>query len=692
MSMTETQVSVLLLVAQYMGVRQMFHLARLCKRMRTALMKKANRHVWKAMLMKEPSAPPCPRHLIEPHYVSIICGRECSACGKYCEEHERRVWAQVGWVLCDDCLEHNFIDEETLLGLYSVTMPNRPDGVRLPQRDPRSDLRRYLPHHANFYPSEEGEIVETNVYYRPEAELVLQHYLPLMESELLRDPTRRSLRKVHAMMEDQRVRHVSHVNEFADHFSMCFEVASEIEARHGPGVYTVRHEILRRVDTQSRGYELEDLQRRSNLHDSFLDQPVTSLGKTLSNCVYICSRLTGLPTEAWTHVQPKIWEVLANKRDERLRQKLTEGVRNIIYFYEELVQQSELSEHQRALLPTRFHVVRFPCVSQLLLECEQPPTIERMEAFVPHLVETVRSYGLQLPGIFCTSFEMFLGQHQFVPGSIFTPVHESDEVKAARLLGMAAALFTYREDWAKNKDPVVLPYLAIHVHWRTHHPSYWDGWDVRKPEGNGPAVHEPGVLHGMVPYAPSLLHIKALGLPDDISLDEMDNFVRNGQIQCQCGISRLAPYRGTWGWADLLAHCAYEDLQWEKIWARPHTRGHAVRLSFTRYSLWARDHGVGSLHYYRDVNKPPEYEADLRSLLKALQKALRADPGKHLLGCRLCCDLVGPGHDRICVEAFKEMVPEVRLNAVRQPQAMAHHLRTRHSLRSVSDEFLVFSE
>ncbi|KAL1943694.1 hypothetical protein VTO73DRAFT_4139 [Trametes versicolor] len=480
MPMTDTQVSVLLLVAQYLSVRQMFHLARLCRRMRTALMKQANRHVWKVMLMKEPSAPPCPRHLIEPHYVSIICGWECSACGKHCEEHERRVWAQVGWVLCDDCLEHNFIDEETLLGLYNFAMPNRPEDVRLPQRDPRSDLRRYLPHHANFYPSEEGEIVETNVYYRPEAELLLQHYLPLMESELLRDPTRRSLRKVYAMMEDQRVRHVSHVNE------------------------------------------------------------------------------------------PKIWEVLADKHDERLRQKLTEGVRNIIYFYEELVQQSELSEHQRALLPTRFHVVRFPCVSQLLLECEQPPTIERMEAFVPHLVETVRNYGLQLPGIFCTSFEMFLGQHQFVPGSIFTPVHESDEVKSTRLLGMAAALFTYREDWAKNKDPVVLPYLAIHVHWRTHHPSYWDGWDVRKPEGNGPAVHEPGALHGMVPYAPSLLHIKALGLPDDISLDEMDNFVRNGQIQCQCGISRLAPYRGSWGWADLLAHCAYEDSQWEKIWARPH--------------------------------------------------------------------------------------------------------------------------
>lgn len=68
--------------------------------------------------------------------------------------------------------------------------------------------------------------METNVYYRPEAELVLQHYLPLMESELLRDPTRRSLRKVYAMMEDQRVRHVSHVNEVRSYNSNKCDVHS----------------------------------------------------------------------------------------------------------------------------------------------------------------------------------------------------------------------------------------------------------------------------------------------------------------------------------------------------------------------------------------------------------------------------------------------------------------------------------
>ncbi|EIW52777.1 uncharacterized protein TRAVEDRAFT_81496, partial [Trametes versicolor FP-101664 SS1] len=65
-------------ITRHLDPHAMYQLARLCKPMRTALMKKANRHVWKAMFRKHPTFPPCPTHLIEPHYDTLLCGNECN--------------------------------------------------------------------------------------------------------------------------------------------------------------------------------------------------------------------------------------------------------------------------------------------------------------------------------------------------------------------------------------------------------------------------------------------------------------------------------------------------------------------------------------------------------------------------------------------------------------------------------------
>lgn len=64
--------------APYMNPLGMHNLARLCRPMRTALMKKESRPIWREMFEKNPSYPPCPRHIIEPHHATMIAGRECS--------------------------------------------------------------------------------------------------------------------------------------------------------------------------------------------------------------------------------------------------------------------------------------------------------------------------------------------------------------------------------------------------------------------------------------------------------------------------------------------------------------------------------------------------------------------------------------------------------------------------------------
>ncbi len=120
----------------------------------------------------------------------------------------------------------------------------------------------------------------------------------------------------------------------------------------------------------------------------------------------------------------------------------------------------------------------------------------------------------------------------------------------ARLLGMAAAMFTYRY-WTQDQAQIVPPFPAIHRHWRTHYPRF--GWDVvPSEEMAGHGVRDPGVLHMLMPYAPSLMHLRAMRVRDDIPLAEMDQLVREGRVQCVCRISRLAHHRNTWGWATLV--------------------------------------------------------------------------------------------------------------------------------------------
>ncbi|OJT09664.1 hypothetical protein TRAPUB_13855 [Trametes pubescens] len=54
-------------------------------------------------------------------------------------------------------------------------------------------------------------------------------------------------------------------------------------------------------------------------------------------------------------------------------------------------------------------------------------------------------------------------------------------------------MFTYRY-WTKDQAQVVLPFPAIHGHWRTHYPRF--GWDVvPSKEMAGHGVRDPGVLH-----------------------------------------------------------------------------------------------------------------------------------------------------------------------------------------------------
>lgn len=296
------------------------------------------------------------------------------------------------------------------------------------------------------------------------------------------------------------------------------------------------------------------------------------------------ARLTTF-VEVWKDAEPRIWQVLSDKRSARISQKLLDGEEHVILLCEEMVADMPLSEEQRMQLPNQSHMMLTHCLTTLRLQCDEPPTREQFKTVVPALKDAIDAYVAALPGTFLAALDKFFDRNLvLLRDTPYAP--EPGVAKAARLLGTAAAMFTYRY-WTKDEAQVVLPFPAIHGHWRTHYPRF--GWDlVPSNEVAGHGVRDPGVLHMLMPYAPSLMHLRDMRFRDDIPLAEMDQLVREGRVQCVCRISRLAHHRDTWGWAKLvclyptvwipldahfvlrkLAHCEYEHSQWMKIWGGP---------------------------------------------------------------------------------------------------------------------------
>ncbi|OJT04591.1 hypothetical protein TRAPUB_4706 [Trametes pubescens] len=268
-----------------------------------------------------------------------------------------------------------------------------------------------------------------------------------------------------------------------------------------------------------------------------------------------------------------------------------------ILYFEELVAEMPLSEQQRKQLPNHAHMASSPCLVQLQLKHNNPLTREEFLMVAPALEDMIRDYMEKLPGVFLAPLVQLFAQYVLTPRSILVPqVLDTEATRSARLLGIAASMFTFTEGWTlPEKDPIVLPFPAIHEHWRTTNPlALWDSHGAADALGHWRLVHTPGALHAMVPYAPSLQFIRQLGFPDDISLADMDRLVRGERVHCSCRLSMLTPYRGRWGWADLvrairrfsnclspdplrtmhlgqrkLAHCEHEHSQWVKIWGQP---------------------------------------------------------------------------------------------------------------------------
>lgn len=91
---------------------------------------------------------------------------------------------------------------------------------------------------------------------------------------------------------------------------------------------------------------------------------------------------------------------------------------------------------------------------------------------------------------------------------------------------------------------------------------------------------------------------------------------------------------------------------------------------------WSDDHTpseAGLFRYREDQSTPGEYRLDLSSMVRTIEEVLHAKPGREILACEVCCDLIGPGQDRMYIDAYRRTHnPADR--TTRGPVFMALHL------------------
>ncbi|KAI0364625.1 hypothetical protein BV20DRAFT_1057049 [Pilatotrama ljubarskyi] len=574
---------VFILVAPYLpSLRDVLQLSRLSRSVRKALLTKSNRHGWKAVLRGNPGLPPCPKHLSEPRYVAILFGPECHACGMSGQSFFSDGY-KFGWLLCTACLPHNVVSEEELVARLDFLTPPE-------ERDAPSVLKLhlYLPYHTLALPSDGG--VPKNYYYKPEAYLVISGYFRAMNSATMAGLMNPVADAAWCLMARVRNEYVKTVNRFAEQLAALCRVdtaASEL------AVPTLREEIYDSVDFRARGFTEEDLQR-GVIHDDFLDQLITD-------------------EEVWKTASPRIWEVLKDNKFMRTIQKINDNSDQITFWFEEMIAGMQISDMQRALMPNHANVCLFPCLVDLARRCDDPPTKEQFAETVPQVIACINSYIKRIPLVFVESLEASLAQFACTlrESTVALPVPARSRV----LLETAAALFTYAEWLQSPGNTIVLPFPQIHGHFCEAFPNVM--WDHKEDAKEG-MIHDAGALHAMVPYIPSLLNIRALRLPDDIPLAEMDA---------------------------MLSHCADEHRLHHEIWGHPNSRRPELQ-SNPLYRQWADDHAPGKLRYHQTDQRlayhPPPVET-----VQEIGALLLANPELEYGGCSICRDLAGPDREDV---------------------------------------------
>ncbi|KAI0643261.1 hypothetical protein C8Q79DRAFT_168127 [Trametes meyenii] len=540
---------VLHLIADYLHPTDLVNLASVSKDLRKWLLcRPEQERTWNVTIRNVPDLPPRPEHMSQPRYVALLFGKYCFACGS----PARKVNYVLMWRLCAACFKDNIRKRKN-----SDEVPGEPPAATGDQTNtgsrPPIDNGNPLQAPRSVLPSRPrllcDDMNETRLVYGPEIDAFHQHFVPVYNC--LKTSSESGCEAALRIMVESREAFVEQCIIFGEDVDEWLDILDHAKRQRKD---SRRQEVRRKLI--SLGYMPHDID-------------VASTDRAWNRAIF---RPKNLNDQAWERTAPilldLISQVVVRRQIELEHARVTARLTTLVHIFQvHLALHIPRNSADVLVLPSYGDSRRIPALVQLAHAPGAPHDHHGLLAL----------FHLNMGLAFAQWFQHGHGlrQHLHDHHLVARLAELAPRMVAARLsvpgwqrwpLGfksLAASVFVCsnpHNGWVRG-DPI-LSLDEVFLHWRNWHPYeplvparqyevavYGDQEHVR--------LRRPPTVTF---FEEALGYIRALGLPDSITMVEMDALVRSGRLQCPCRITRYGRYRG-WGWCDLLTH-VHKECTW----------------------------------------------------------------------------------------------------------------------------------
>ncbi|KAI0665591.1 hypothetical protein C8Q78DRAFT_550375 [Trametes maxima] len=535
---------VLHLIADYLHPTDLVSLASVSKDVRKWLLCRSEQErTWNLAIRNVPDLPPRPEHMSQPRYVALLFGKHCFACGTLA----RKVNYALGWRLCAACFKDNIRKRKD-----SDEVPGEPLATNQTNTDPDSmevdndslPSRALLSHPRLLC----DDTNETRLVYGPEIDVFHRYFIPVYNR--LKSSSESGHHAALQIMIESREAFVEQCIIFAEDADEWLDTLDQAKKQRKDGR---REEVRQKLI--GLGYTPHDID-------------IASTHRTWNRAIF---RPKNLTQQAWERTAPilldLIHQVVVRRQialeQARVSSRLT-TLANI--FQDHLCMHIPPHSEDALVLPSFADSRQIPALVQIAHNPGSPHDHNGLLDLF-HL-----NLRLAFGQWFQHAYE--LRQHLYDHHLVARLAELAPHMVHARLsapgpqppLGfrrLAAAVFVCSKPHGGWQGDPVLSLDEVFRHWRQCHPH-----DVLNPDQqyeDASRNQENAVRPRRPPtvtfFEEALGYIRALGLPDDITMGEMDALVQSGRLQCPCRITRNVKFQSRWTWCMFLTH-VHKECTW----------------------------------------------------------------------------------------------------------------------------------
>ncbi|KAI0773190.1 hypothetical protein BD413DRAFT_314671 [Trametes elegans] len=646
-------------IASHLHPLDLLHIARTNKYLRSVLLHRSSRFVWKASLNGVAGLPTCPEDMDEPAYSGLLFEPHCSVCGS----HARRVEYAIRVRLCKHC--------------YAANMKTGHDFFKELAVDEKSDFLKELAVDEErkllcmaVTPCEIGRSVSitSECIHRAiqledplEHELDDKYYVPqlfMSFTGLFRNPDEGEALQDWA---EDVCAHTIRLHEQATAILLWKKDTEQRKAEEDQALALVwKASILEKLDDMD--YVQADFPDSTEWR-ALIEQP-----KVLTNRV-------------WTNLRPKLEDLLQQERRRRAQVAFEKRrwmrIQQIGAFYEFFV--VDMPGVDRRLMPNVYDAGQLPSLLELAERNNAQGDVGLSE-FLGVLANACAETDVYL------SRAKEIAVERLAEGGRDWHYDVEHEPRAAEREQCNAELQTLSPDETLTRYYAIyscrgyrgcniraLTFEEIHAHWRTTHP-YVAWGSPHEPQLNkrsGDAGLRSGSLENDGSYGGGGMILDAVGLPRDTPISTLDELVQSGRLYCACGDPSLPP-PGALNWAKLFAHIAER---------REKYRDQEQQLVFSPKSMLRSDHVItGSESCVKLL--PPGVDTsaaaarvtvdDKAQLLTILERLASRPTPQAVPVCRMC--------KRVAKNSYRNRSYGLRKMALPDtPEGIVWHLRGWHA-------------